>query len=267
MMKEYQIISWNVNGLRALSGKKELLPDTSFSDLLKKETPDIVCLQETKATPKDLTRNITCIPDYYFYINPAEKKGYSGVALYSRVEPLNYQTEVLGAAFDNEGRIISVRYANFILLNVYFPNGGASKERLDYKLKFYDTFFDKIISLDLAGERLIICGDVNTAHTPDDIARPKENEKVSGFLPIEREWMDKLIKAGFKDTFRMFYKEGGHYTWWDYKSRARTRNVGWRLDYFFVNERMVPFVTGAGIRSDIMGSDHCPVTLTINMPD
>jgi exodeoxyribonuclease-3 len=266
-MREYRILSWNINGLRALSGKKELLPDTSFSDLLKIETPDIVCLQETKAGSKDLPKNITRIPDYFFFLNSAERKGYSGVALYTRNEPELLEMGGLGPAFDNEGRIITARYADFILLNVYFPNGGASDERLDFKLKFYDAFLDKVTSLNRAGERLIICGDVNTAHTPDDIARPKENEKLSGFLPIEREWIDKLISAGFKDTFRLFCKEGGHYTWWDYKTHARTRNVGWRLDYFFVNERMLPFVTGAGIRSDVMGSDHCPVTLTINIPD
>ena len=265
-MKEFKLISWNVNGLRALSTKKDLLGDITFSGLLEREKPDIVCLQETKADVDTLPKFVTRIPGYFFYLNPADRRGYSGVAIYSRTEPDEIKNGGLGSQFDYEGRIISARYADFILLNVYFPNGGASDERLSFKLKFYEVFLERVKALDLAGERVIICGDVNTAHTTDDIARPKENEKISGFLPIEREWMDRLVASGFRDTFRLFCKEGGHYSWWDYKTRARARDVGWRLDYFFVNDRMIPFITNATIRKEVMGSDHCPVTLTVSMP-
>ncbi len=161
--------------------------------------------------------------------------------------------------FDREGRVISADYGDFILFNVYFPNGKASKERLDFKLRFYDKFLEVVKDLKDKGKGVIICGDVNTAHKEIDLARPKENEKVSGFLPIEREWIDKLLASGFIDTFRMFVKEGGHYSWWDYKSRARERNVGWRIDYFFVSENLKERVKDAFILSEVYGSDHCPV--------
>ncbi|MDD1724302.1 MAG: exodeoxyribonuclease III [Methanospirillum sp.] len=260
---EVRLLSWNVNGLKAISGK-EVLPGVSFSGLLRDEEHDIVCLQETKADHLLLPGEIKRIPGYFFYINPAERKGYSGVALYCRTEPDSVTTGGLGPEFDREGRIITARFPGFLLMNVYFPNGGASEERLSYKLRFYDAFLAWVQRFDAAGEGIVICGDVNTAHTPLDLARPKENEQVSGFLRVEREWIDRLLAAGFTDTFRLYSPEGGQYSWWDYKTRARSRNVGWRIDYFFVNNRLKGSVTGAGIRSDIMGSDHCPVTLTLN---
>lgn len=265
-MTEYRLLSWNVNGLRAVSGK-DILPDTSFTEFLTKEKPDVLCLQETKADIQSLKQSVTRIPDYFFYINPAQRKGYSGVALYSRIEPEEVETGGLGHEFDHEGRIITARFTDFLLMNVYFPNGGASDERLAFKLRFYDAFLELVKRLDRDGVPLVICGDVNTAHTSIDLARPKENETVSGFLPEEREWIDRLIDSGFVDTFRLFQTEGGYYSWWDYKTRARLRNVGWRIDYFFVNERMRPYVSTAAIRADIMGSDHCPVTLTLIFPD
>ena len=264
-MTGYTLFSWNVNGLRAVSGK-EVLPGVTFPGFLSREKPDILCLQETKADSHTLTTDISRIPGYFFYLNPAERKGYSGVALYTRTEPDSIEFGGLGPEFDHEGRIITARYPDFTLMNVYFPNGGASDDRLPYKLRFYDAFLDKIREMDQNGEQVIFCGDVNTAHTPADLARPKENEQVSGFLPVEREWIDRVIGAGFIDTFRIFSKEPGQYSWWDYKTRARMRNVGWRIDYFFVNTRLKQFVTGAGIRPDIMGSDHCPVTLSVKVP-
>lgn len=262
-MKKYQIISWNVNGIRAVSSK-EVLPGVLFSHFLGKENPDILCLQETKADSHSLTQEITRIPGYFFYLNPADRKGYSGVALYSKTEPESIEFGGLGKEFDTEGRLITARFPDFTLMNVYFPNGGASEERLAFKLRFYDGFLEKIRKMAASQERIIFCGDVNTAHTPIDLARPKENEQVSGFLPIEREWIDRVINAGFFDSFRLFSQDSGQYSWWDYKTRARSRNVGWRIDYFFVNEAIKPYISGAGIRPDIMGSDHCPITLTVS---
>jgi exodeoxyribonuclease III len=264
-MREYYLLSWNVNGLRAVSGK-EVLPGVLFSEFLLKEQPDILCLQETKADPHALTPDISRVPGYFFYINPSERKGYSGVALYTRIEPESVEYGGLGPEFDREGRIITVRFPEFILINVYFPNGGASEERLLFKLRFYDAFLKKILEMDKTGEPIIFCGDVNTAHTRIDLARPKENEQVSGFMQVERTWIDSVITAGFYDSFRLFSNEKNSYSWWDYKSRARVRNVGWRIDYFFVNNTMKPYITGAGIRNEIFGSDHCPVTLSAVFP-
>lgn len=264
-MKKYLLYSWNVNGIRAISGK-EVLPGVLFPGLFSHAKPDVLCLQETKADIQTLKSDITRIPGYFFYLNPAVRKGYSGVGMYSKTEPESVETGGLGPEFDIEGRIITVKFPEFILINVYFPNGGASEERLAFKLRFYDAFLEKIRVLDAAGEKIIFCGDVNTAHKPIDLARPKENEKVSGFLPIEREWIDKVIAAGFHDSFRLFSDEKDRYSWWDYKTRARSRNVGWRIDYFFVNNAIKPFITGAGIRNDILGSDHCPVTLSLEFP-
>ena len=263
-MNQYRILSWNVNGLRAVSGK-EIHNGMKFPEFLKHDHPDICCLQETKADAKSLPSDISRIGSYFFYLNPAERKGYSGTGLYSLIEPEEIRNGFGIPEFDHEGRTIIARYPGFTLYTLYFPNGGRSDERLAFKLRFYDAFLAYIREQDAKGERIVVCGDVNTAHHPVDLARPKENETVSGFLPIEREWMNRLTSAGFIDTFRMFEPEGGHYSWWDYKTRARERNVGWRIDYFFVNERMREHVVSSIIRSDIMGSDHCPVELTIRV--
>ena len=261
-MGRYRILSWNVNGLRAISGK-EIKEGQKFPDFLISDHPDICCLQETKVDAKSLPAELSRIGDYFFYLNPAERKGYSGVALYSRSEPVEITYGFGIPEFDHEGRTIRARYPEFTLYAIYFPNGGASEDRLAYKLRFYGAFLDHIRERDAAGERIVICGDVNTAHHPIDLARPKENETVSGFLPVERTWLDQLINAGFIDTFRLYESAGGHYTWWDYKTRARSRNVGWRIDYFFVNRRLRDHVRSAGIRSEVMGSDHCPVELVL----
>ncbi len=247
-----KIISWNVNGIRAIAKK-------GFADWVKKENPDILCLQETKATEEQIPAEIKSLPYKQFYLSASSRKGYSGVGLLTKIEPNSVSYGLGVEEFDREGRVISADYGDFILFNVYFPNGKASKERLDFKLRFYDKFLEVVKDLKDKGRGVIICGDVNTAHKEIDLARPKENEKVSGFLPIEREWIDKLIASGFVDTFRMFVKEGGHYSWWDYKSRARERNVGWRIDYFFVSENLKDRVKDAFILSDVYGSDHCPV--------
>ena len=265
-MVRYRILSWNVNGLRAVSGK-EIANGLNFSEFLTHDAPEICCLQETKADAKSLPPEITRIGGYFFYLNSAEKKGYSGVGLYTRSEPIEISYGFGSSEFNHEGRTIIARYPEFLLYTIYFPNGGASEERLAFKLRFYDAFLEHIKEQDAAGERIVICGDVNTAHHPIDLARPKENEMVSGFLPVEREWLDRLVGAGFIDTFREFNTESGQYTWWDYKTRARSRNVGWRIDYFFINKRMRENLVSSTIRSEIFGSDHCPIEIEIRFDE
>lgn len=251
-----KIISWNVNGIRA-AAKKGLV------DWIKQEKPDILCLQETKAEEDQLDDSIKNIEGYKSYFCWGEKKGYSGVAIYSKVEPIKVVRSFGADKFDNEGRILIADYKDFKLINIYFPNGAASKERLDYKMDFYEAFLDYLKGLLESDEKIIICGDVNTAHTEIDLSRPKENENTSGFLPLERAWIDKLVASGFIDSFRMFNKDGKNYTWWDVKTRARARNVGWRIDYFFISENTRDKIKAAFIMSDVMGSDHCPIGIEI----
>lgn len=253
-----KILSWNVNGLRA-SYKK------GFLDWLIKEKPDILCVQETKASEEQLPDQIKNVEGYDTYFSSADKKGYSGVGLFTKQKPDSIKRGFGIKKFDNEGRILIADYKKFILLNIYFPNGKASKERLDYKMDFYDALLDYLDQLKVKNKNknLVICGDVNTAHTKIDLSRPKQNENVSGFLPEERMWIDKLISHGFIDTFRIFNDEGGNYTWWDLKSRARIRNVGWRIDYFFICENLRKKIKSAFIMSEVMGSDHCPIGIEI----
>ncbi len=250
------ILSWNVNGLRAVLKK-------GFMDFLSSESPDILCLQETKVaeTPVELYG----ADGYHMYFASGEKKGYSGVAILTREEPRSVSMGFGDARFDGEGRTIIADYGKFVLMNIYFPNGKASPVRLEYKMAFYDAFLDYADRLKSQGRKIIICGDVNTAHDERDIARPKENSKLSGFLPEERAWMDKFESHGYTDTFRMFNNDGGHYTFWDMKSGARARNVGWRIDYFYVSENLKKDVKESFIVSDVMGSDHCPVGIKIDL--
>lgn len=251
-----RILSWNVNGLRAVYKK-------GFLDWFLKEKPDILCIQETKAHEAQIPEEIRNIEDYYTYFSSAEKKGYSGTGIITKQKPKEIKKGFGLPIFDKEGRILIADYGNFTLFNIYFPNGKQSMERLKYKMDFYDIFLGYVYLLKEKGKKLIICGDVNTAHTEIDLAHPRENSNESGFLPEEREWIDKFISHGFVDTFRMFNKEGGHYSWWDYKSRARDRNIGWRIDYFFVSNNLREKIKSAFILSDVMGSDHCPVGLDI----
>lgn len=226
---------------------------------------DIVCLQETKAAPEQLHESLTKINGYHsIFSSCIVKKGYSGVVTYTRFAPKVTAFGIGQAVFDNEGRIAVTEFTDFTLFNVYFPNGKASKERLQYKMEFYEAFQLHVTELISKGRGVIVCGDVNTAHQEIDLARPKENIKVSGFLPEERAWMDRFFAAGFVDTFRVFNQEPGHYTWWDMLTRARDRNVGWRIDYFIVSKNIADRVKGAAIHPDIMGSDHCPVSLEID---
>ncbi|UCE08678.1 MAG: exodeoxyribonuclease III [bacterium] len=255
-MNTIRILSWNVNGLRAVYNK-------NFLEWFLKEQPDILCLQETKSQPGQLPDELTNVVGYHAYFSSAERKGYSGVAIYSKQEPADIKLGMDIKRFDSEGRIIFADYKQFSLFNVYFPNGKQSEERLIYKMDFYDAFLDYAVKLKEQGKRLIICGDVNTAHTEIDLARPRENEKISGFLPQERAWIDKFLSYGFIDTFRMFHKDGGHYTWWDLRTRARERDVGWRIDYFYISENLQDNVKSAFIQKEIMGSDHCPLGIEI----
>jgi exodeoxyribonuclease-3 len=252
-----KILCWNVNGIRAVARK-------GFHEWLKKESPDVLCLQETKASPENLTKDLLEPDGYQVYWNYPERKGYSGVATFTKEKPLRVQNGFGVPAFDSEGRTIISTYPEFTLCNVYFPNGKQSAERLKYKLDFYDAFFNFLEPLRLKGEKLIICGDVNTAHKEIDLARPKENEKISGFLPIERAWLDKLVSSGYIDSFRYFHKEQGQYTWWDMKTRARERNVGWRIDYFFITENLLSQVERTFIMQEVTGSDHCPIALILH---
>ena len=251
-----KLLSWNVNGIRA-AYKKGIL------DWFKDAKPDILCLQETKAHPEQLTEDLLSVKGYKSFFSSAEKKGYSGVVTYSKPEPVEVKNGLGVKKFDSEGRFIITDYKEFILFNIYFPNGKASKERLDYKMEFYETFLKHLKKLLKQGKNIVICGDVNTAHKEIDIARPKENEKISGFLPIEREWIDKFLDAGFIDTFRVFNQEPDNYTWWDMITRARDRNVGWRIDYFYISESLRKNLKSAFILSDVMGSDHCPIGIEL----
>ncbi len=253
------LLSWNVNGLRALHKRG------GFVELLRQEQPDMICLQETKALPDQLDADLKEIEGYHAYFHSAERKGYSGVALYSREEPLDVSYGLGVPEFDAEGRMVQADYGAFVLFGVYFPNGQMSAERLDYKMRFYDAFLERVESLRAAGRRIVACGDVNTAHTKIDLARPGPNAKVSGFLPEERAWIDKLLAAGYVDTFRMFCDEPGHYTYWDQRFNSRARNVGWRIDYFVVSKELAPSVERAWILSDVYGSDHCPIGLELNV--
>ncbi len=259
-ISDMKLVSWNVNGLRSLA-KDDYAYWRAF---LQEAKPDIFCLQETKASPDQLPEPILSPAGYSAFFSSCQvKKGYSGVALYSKVEPWNVIYGMGIKEFDQEGRIIGAEYEDFWLLNVYFPNGGRGPERLDYKLRFYDAFLAFTLKL-RATKPVIFCGDVNTAHEEIDLARPKENADHTGFLPEERAWLDEVVAAGFVDTYRhAFPSRHEAYSYWDMQTRARDRNVGWRLDYFFAASELMPRIKKADILPDIFGSDHCPVSITI----
>ncbi len=255
--KTITLLSWNVNGIRAAEKK-------GLFNWIQKRKPDILCLQETKAHIDQLSEQVLHPAGYESYWNSGIRRGYSGTVIYTRISPILATTDFGNLALDGEGRIVCVEYKDFFLFNVYFPNGGSGAERLKYKLQFYAEFL-KLVEKFRRVKPIIICGDVNTAHMEIDLARPKENIGTSGFMPIERKWLDTLISAGYIDTFRMFFDTGEHYSWWDMKSSARARNVGWRIDYFFVSSELKSRVQRAWIEPDVMGSDHCPVGLELSL--
>jgi len=256
--KEISLYSWNVNGIRAIEKK-------GFLDWMHTEKPDVLCLQETKAEPAQLSEQLLHPEGYESYWNSAIRKGYSGTVSYTKVSPVLGITTFGDSFLDGEGRIVLLEFESFFLFNVYFPNGGSGPERLKFKMTFYDRFLELVESF-RKKKPIVICGDVNTAHREIDLAHPKENQKSSGFLPMERAWLDKLFEHGYVDTFRFLHpEEAERYSWWDMKTHARSRNIGWRIDYFIVSNELKESVLRAEILPDVMGSDHCPVKLVLKV--
>lgn len=253
-----KLYSWNVNGIRAIQKK-------GFMDWVEETGPDILCLQETKAHPGQLDENLANPPGYYAYWASAERKGYSGVTLFTRNEPSDVQIGIGVAQFDREGRTIVADFDDFVLITSYFPNGSRDHSRVPFKMEYNELFLETCNRLRDSGRSLVFCGDVNTAHQEIDLARPKQNQNTTGFLPIERAWIDQVVEEGYVDTYRWQYPEQeGAYSWWAYWGGARERNVGWRLDYFFVTSDLLPRVVEAEIHPEVLGSDHCPVSLTLD---
>ena len=249
-----KFISWNVNGLRAVFGK-------GFPDIIKELDADFVCLQETKMQAGQLDAEL---PTYTSYWNYAEKKGYSGTAIYTRHEPLSVAYGIDIPEHDTEGRVITLEYPDFYLVTVYVPNSQDDLRRLGYRVTWEDAFRAYLKRLD-EKKPVIVCGDLNVAHQEIDLKNPKSNRKNAGFTDEERGKFQELLDAGFVDTFRHFYPDQRDiYSWWSYRFKARERNSGWRIDYFVTSERLVPRLTSAKIHTEIYGSDHCPVELVID---
>jgi len=255
-----RITTWNVNGLRAALGK-------SFLDSVRTLDPDVMCLQEVRAKPEQIEMHYKDqLHTSFQHItwNPALRPGYSGVATLARLEPQQVQTGLGSLKFDLEGRVIISRHPGFLLFNIYFPNGGHDLGRVPFKLDFYAHLLDYCDALHLAGEQVILTGDFNTAHQEIDLRNPKENATISGFLPEERLWIDKYLEHGFVDIYRNLYPQRVQYTWWTYRFNARSRDIGWRLDYFLISPGLVKKVKDTIIHDDVPGSDHCPVSLVLD---
>ena len=260
MTTSLTLLSWNVNGARAVH-KKGFLP------WLEAAAPDVLCLQETRAHESELPPELAQPAGYHGIWHASEaKKGYSGTGILTRVAPRRVRFGLGIEAFDQEGRTIIAEYESFTLINCYFPNGSRDHSRVPFKMAFYDAFLALIERLRAEGHAVVFCGDVNTAHKEIDLAHPKANEKTTGFLPEERAWMDALVAAGYVDTFRHFHPElAAQYTWWSVPMRARERNVGWRIDYFFVARDVLERVEEAFILPEVQGSDHCPVGMRLRV--
>ena len=251
------IISWNVNGIRAVEKK-------GFVDWLASCGADIVCIQETKAKPEQLSPSLLQPSGYTSFFASAQKAGYSGTALYTKKAP--DKVEYLGdAAYDAEGRVVSAYFGKLVVTSAYFPNSQDGGKRLEYKLGFCASILQYLDKLVKKGFDVVLCGDYNIAHKPIDLANPKANEGNAGYLPEERAWMDEFTSRGYADTFRMFCAEPKRYTWWSYRFHAREKNIGWRIDYQCVNERFAPRVISSEILSDVTGSDHCPIRLAADV--
>jgi exodeoxyribonuclease III len=257
-MTEMKITTWNINGIRAGIKKGAL-------EWAKIYSPDVFCLQEVKARPEQLIDEDRELPGYHLYWNAALRPGYSGVAVYSRVEPLEVQFGLGDERFDTEGRVIRLRFADFLLYNIYFPNGQRGLDRVEYKLDFYACLLEQCDRLHASGENIVITGDFNTAHNKIDLANPRQNRMTSGFLPEERQWIDRYLEHDFVDVYRQLYPSRVQYTWWTFISQARSRNVGWRLDYFLVSRGLLARAIDVVIHEDVLGSDHCPVTMILNV--
>lgn len=257
-----KIISWNVNGIRAVEKKGEL------QSFIEKESPDVLFIQEIKAKTEQLSKYLTDNPDYYQFYHSAEKPGYSGVGAWVKKsvfpEPPEVSTGMPGWD-DSEGRVIRLDFKNFTAFGVYFPNGGKSETAWNEKLEFYDSFLSYVNQIQSSGKKVIWCGDLNVAHNEIDLARPKENEGAIGFRPEERAWVDRVISAGWVDIYRRMFPETQSYTWWHVITRARDRNIGWRIDYFFLHNEDLKLVKNTSHINEQMGSDHCPINLVLNI--
>jgi exodeoxyribonuclease-3 len=252
-----KVITWNVNGIRAALGKNAL--DWAFD-----QQPDFLCLQEVKAREEQLDGDQRAALRLPHVWNAAQRPGYSGVATFFKQKPDEVVFGLDDEKFDVEGRVIQTVWNGIRLFNIYFPNGQRGQDRVDYKLEFYARLLELCDQLHKSGGQIIITGDFNTAHMPIDLKNPKENEKTSGFLPEEREWVQKFLDAGFVDAYRNLYPDKVEYTWWTYRMNARQRGIGWRLDYFLVSEALMPRVKDVIVYDKVMGSDHCPVELTFD---
>lgn len=252
-----KIYSWNVNGIRAVDNKGEL--DNFFENF----DPEILCIQETKAQTDQIKDTLLNRDGYYSYIMDAERKGYSGVLVYTKVQPLSVRNS--GTEFDLEGRYIELEYSDFTLINCYFPNSQDKGKRIDYKLAFNQMVNDRCNELTAAGKKVVVTGDFNVAHNEIDLKNPKTNTKNAGFLPEERAWMSDFLASGMIDSFRYLYPETVKYSWWSYRFQAREKNTGWRIDYFCINELLLDNLIDAEIHNDVFGSDHCPVSIELKI--
>ncbi len=253
-----KLVSWNVNGIRAVSKKEE------FWNWFENTEADIINFQEVRADYKQIPKKLFKVDGFSHHFNEAEKKGYSGVGTFSKIEACEIKNGLGIEELDKEGRVLQLEYPDFTLFNIYFPNSGMEAKRLDYKIEFCDALLDIVLDLKNNGKNVVITGDYNIAHHPIDVYNPANCEGKSGYLPEEREWLDRLEEAGFVDTFRLFDEGENNFTWWSYRTRARERNAGWRLDYFYVNEEIKDKVKSATILDQVFGSDHCPVTLELD---
>ncbi|MEK7652531.1 MAG: exodeoxyribonuclease III [Patescibacteria group bacterium] len=255
-----KIISWNINGIRSAH-------KGDYVNNVLNLSPDILCLQEVKADPHQIPEEIREPKSYFsYFFHSATRKGYSGVAVYTKIKPEKIENGIGVEKFDEQGRMQTLFFENFVLINVYIPNGGSKTANLDFKFEFYNLFLKRVDELKKKYKNIIFCGDINVAHREIDIARPKENQNHIGFLPEERAWIDKVIAHGYVDTFRHFNQnQTNAYTYWDQITYARDRNIGWRIDYFFVNKELIKNIKKSEILSDIYGSDHCPILLVIDL--
>ena len=253
-----RITTWNVNGLRALLRKGAF-------DWVKEYSPDAVCLQEIKARPDQLSEEeLAVFEGYHTAWNPAERPGYSGVLTLVKDDQVEHELGFGVERFDVEGRVVQTKFKDFRLFNVYFPNGSRDHSRVPYKLDFYADLLKLCDGLHKKGEKVVICGDINTAHQEIDLKNHKTNHKTTGFLPEERAWITKYLEHGLVDAFRELYPDKEQYTWWSFIGNARSRNVGWRLDYFMISEGLMPKVKDVVIHDQVEGSDHCPVTFILD---
>lgn len=255
-----RVVSWNVNGIRACEGK-------GFSRWLARAGADVVGVQEVRAREDQLPPALAALEGWHRHVVAAERAGYSGVGLFARRAPDDVETSLAEARFDREGRLEVARFGRLVVVNGYFPNGNGpdrDNSRIPYKLDFYRAVFERVERLRRGGARVLVMGDFNTAHREIDLARPKENVGTSGFTPVEREELDRWIRAGWVDTFRRFEPGGGHYSWWSQRMGARARNVGWRIDYVLCSPNVLPFLRGAFLEPKVLGSDHCPVGVDLD---